>query len=80
MTTNGQAPFVTLFLNLEKDANAMSLEESAPFDPKDIPSEESSVNVDDNIHNSDDVINSKDESDMSLSPISEEDELLDIFE
>jgi replicative DNA helicase len=83
---------ITSFLNLEKDANEMSLEESAPFDPKDIPPEN---NVDrENINSGSDIeiseIPTKDVSneiiqeqhsdEMSIKPLSEEDELLDIFE
>jgi hypothetical protein len=85
---------ITSFLNLEKDANEMSLEESAPFDPKDIPPEENvnneSVSLDNEVDNNEtEIVQSNNESldvelknddEMEIKPLSEEDELLDIFE
>ena len=85
---------ITSFLNLEKDANEMSLEESAPFDPKDIPPEENvnneSISLDNEVDNNEtEIVQSnnenldvelKNDDEMEIKPLSEEDELLDIFE
>jgi len=98
---------ITSFLNLDKDANSQSLENSIPFDPKDIPPEEKPndepVPVQDNNEVPSDVpfdvtennnveapIEQKEENvqelkeesseEVILTPLTEEDELLDIFE
>ena len=83
---------ITSFLNLEKDANAQSLEDSAPMERNDeianapsndnkeqsedvAPFEESKA--DDNINEANDILP---EENVEMQPLSEEDELLDIFE
>ena len=70
---------ITTFLNLERDANAQSLEETAPFDPSDIPppNDNDSVSIiTDEMPEAPPVADEE----MKIIPLSEADELLDIFE
>jgi hypothetical protein len=70
---------ITSFLNLEKDANAQSLEDSAPFDPNDMPlppPEDSTIQSD----VMPEIKVENEAQDMEIIPLSEADELLDIFE
>ena len=75
---------ITSFLNLEKDANAMSLEESAPYEappqdndaPPEIIEEPAPVELD----NAEAVEDNKAEEVMEIKPLSEAEELLDIFD
>ena len=86
---------ITSFLNLEKDANAQSLEESMPIPqtttnpnmdkavsseeqrPDDLPLEETPKSTEDSLQ-ADNADNA--ESSAEMQPLTEEDELLDIFE
>ena len=86
---------ITSFLNLEKDANAQSLEESMPIPqtttnpnmdkavsseeqrPDDLPLEETPKSTEDSLQ-ADKTDNA--ESSVEMQPLTEEDELLDIFE
>ena len=60
---------ITSFLNLERDANAQSLEDSAPYDPTNVPVEENIPAPDLAPMN-----------DMEIKPLGDAEELLDIFE
>ena len=86
---------ITTFLNLEKDANAQSLEDSMPlpessrveksdsqevskeYTKEDLPWNDLDENKNDMQENKD---NSQENSEPDMQPISEDDELLDIFE
>lgn len=79
---------ITSFLNLEKDANAQSLEESAPFDGGDIVVDEMPKEVPPVVNSDIPPVESVPEiptenpppPEMEIIPLSEADELLDIFE
>ena len=81
---------ITSFLNLERDANAMSLEDNAPYSPSDRPKE--TLDEDEELIpppseapvvpevESSPVVEEFTEEEMTIKPLSEADELLDIFE
>lgn len=71
---------ITTFMNLEKDANAQSLEESIPYEEKEYAKNESSTNLEKNVSQQTNQNQENSSKEIEMKPLSEAEELLDIFE